>query len=72
MILSDQQREDNFQEYLRLRQDPNYYDVTFDDKSGGFIGIMYLTNKRDHSVAKEAIMKKRSQLFFVKHPISLF
>ena len=30
MILSDQQREENFQEYLRLRQDPNYYDVTFD------------------------------------------
>ena len=39
MILSDQQREDNFQEYLRLRQDPNYYDVTFDDKSGGVSAI---------------------------------
>lgn len=48
MILSDQQREDNFQEYLRLRQDPNYYDVTFDDKSGGVSAI-----HRDHVFDKQ-------------------
>ena len=39
MIISDQQREENFQEYLRLREDPNYYDVTFDEKSGGVSAV---------------------------------
>ena len=39
MIISDQQREENFQEYLRLLHDSDYYDVTFDDKSGGVSAI---------------------------------
>ena len=39
MIISDQQREENFQEYLRLSKDPNYYDVTFDEQSGGISAI---------------------------------
>lgn len=39
MIVSDSQREENYQEYLRLKKDPNYYDVTFDDKSGGVSAI---------------------------------
>ena len=39
MIVSDQQRDENFQEYLRLLNDPNYYDVTFDEKSGGVSAI---------------------------------
>jgi len=39
MIISDQQRAENFQEYLLLRQDPNYYDVTFDVESGGVSAI---------------------------------
>lgn len=39
MIVSDSQREENFQEYLRLNNNPDYYDVTFDDKSGGVSAI---------------------------------
>ena len=43
MIISDQQREENFQEYQRLLNDPNYYDVSFDEQSGGVSAI-----HRDH------------------------
>lgn len=32
-------REINYLEYLRLLQDANYYDVTFDEKSGGMSAI---------------------------------
>ena len=39
MIVSDQQREENYQEYLRLLNDPEYYDVTFDDQSGGVSAV---------------------------------
>ena len=39
MIVSNQQREENFQEYLRLLHDPNYYEVVFDDDSGGVSAI---------------------------------
>lgn len=54
MILSDQQREENFQEYLRLRQDPNYYDVTFDDKSGG-VSAIHREHKFDSEVGAYGI-----------------
>ena len=54
MILSDQQREDNFQEYLRLRQDPNYYDVTFDDKSGG-VSAIHREHKFDSEIGAYGI-----------------
>ena len=39
MIISDQQREENFLEYLRLKQNPDYYDATFDDESGGVSAV---------------------------------
>ena len=39
MIVSDQQREENFQEYQRLLKDPNYYDVSFDEQSGGVSAV---------------------------------
>ncbi len=39
MIVCDQQREENFQEFIRLRNDSDYYDVTFDEKSGGVSAI---------------------------------
>ena len=39
MIVCDPQREENFQEFIRLRNDPDYYDVTFDEKSGGVSAI---------------------------------
>ena len=49
MIISDQQREENFQEYLRLLQDPNYTDVTFDEKSGG-VSAVHLDHQFDKSI----------------------
>ena len=39
MIVCDPQREENFQEFIRLRNDPDYYDVIFDEKSGGVSAI---------------------------------
>ena len=39
MIVSDQQREENYQEYLQLLDNPDYYDVTFDEKSGGVSAV---------------------------------
>lgn len=48
MIVSDQQRDENFQEYLRLLNDPNYYNVTFDEKSGGVSAI-----HKDHQFDKK-------------------
>lgn len=48
MIISDPQREENFQEYLRLLKDPNYHDVTFDEKSGGVSGV-----HREHTFDKQ-------------------
>ena len=48
MIVSDQQRDENFQEYLRLLNDSNYYDVTFDEKSGGVSAI-----HKDHQFDKK-------------------
>ena len=47
MIISDQQREENFQEYQRLLNDPNYYDVTFDEQSGGVSAV-----HKDHQFDK--------------------
>lgn len=32
-------REENYQEYLRLTADPDYTDVTFDEKSGGVSAV---------------------------------
>ena len=32
-------KEENYQEYLRLLNDPDYYDVSFDEESGGVSGI---------------------------------
>lgn len=46
MIVSDQQREENFQEYLRLVNNPDYVDVTFDEQSGG-VSAIHLDHKFD-------------------------
>ena len=48
MIVSDQQREENYQEYLRLLNNPEYVDVTFDDQSGGVSAV-----HRDHRFDKQ-------------------
>lgn len=48
MIISEEQREENFQEYLRLLKDPDYYDVYFDEQSGGVSAI-----HKDHQFDKK-------------------
>lgn len=65
MILSDQQKEENFQEYLRLRQDPNYYDVTFDDKSGG-VSAIHREHRFDSSMGLYGIKKGDYERLVVK------
>lgn len=35
----DSRREENYQEYLRLKQNPDYYDVTFDEQSSGVSAV---------------------------------
>lgn len=35
----DFQREENYQEYLCLKQNPDYFDVTFDEKSSGVSAV---------------------------------
>ena len=47
MIISDQQREENFQEYQRLLHNPEYKDVTFDELSGG-VSAVHIKHKFDH------------------------
>ena len=49
MIVSDEQREENFQEYLRLLHDPNYVDVTFDQESGG-VSAVHKEHQFDKSI----------------------
>ena len=55
-MISDQQREDNFQEYLRLLKDPNYCDVTFDERSGG-ISAIHKEHYFDKSVGPFGVQK---------------
>ena len=54
MIISDQQREENFQEYQRLLKDPNYYDVSFDEQSGG-VSAIHREHKFDSEVGEFGI-----------------
>jgi hypothetical protein len=49
MIVSDQQREENYQEYQRLLKDSNYYDVSFDEQSGG-VSAIHREHKFDSEV----------------------
>ena len=56
MIVSDEQREENFQEYLRLLHDPNYVDVTFDQESGG-VSAVHREHKFDSDIGAFGIRK---------------
>jgi hypothetical protein len=56
MIISDQQRAENFQEYLLLLQDPNYLDVTFDDQSGG-VSAIHIKHRFDNKTGAFGIKK---------------
>lgn len=75
MIISDEQREENFQEYLRLLKDPNYVDVCFDEQSGGVsavhrehkfdpkIGILGIRKGEYEKHAVEVLRKKGHQVY---------
>ncbi len=56
MIVSEQQREENFQEYLRLLHDPYYYDVCFDEQSGG-VSAIHLNHKFDTVIGAFGLKK---------------
>ena len=47
MRISDLQREENYNEYLRLLQDGDYLDVTYDNESGGVSAV-----HKDHRLDK--------------------
>ena len=56
MIINDLHREDNYQEYLRLRNDPNYSDVIFDDVSGG-VSAVHRNHQFDSQIGAFGIKK---------------
>ena len=56
MIISNQQREENFQEYLRLLKDPNYYAVSFDEQSGG-VSAIHIEHRFDSQLGPFGIRK---------------
>ena len=56
MIVSDQQREENYQEYLRLLNDPEYYDVTFDDQSGG-VSAVHRNHRFDKQMGPDGVKR---------------
>lgn len=45
-MLSTWRREDNYEEYLRLLQNDDYLDVTYDEKSGG-VSAVHILHKFD-------------------------
>ena len=77
MIVCDQQREENFQEFLRLLKDPNYYDVTFDKLSGGVSAVHkdhqfdkkmgpFGIRKGDYEINAVAILRRRGNYILVR------
>ncbi len=77
MIVCDQQREENFQEYLRLLKDPNYYDVTFDKLSGGVSAVHkdhqfdkkmgpFGIRKGDYEINAVAILRRRGNYILLE------
>lgn len=45
-------KEENYQEFLRLLNDPDYYDVTFDEESGG-LSAVHIGHRFDKQRGKE-------------------
>lgn len=56
MAIFDQQREENYQEYLRLLCDSDYYDVTFDENSGG-VSAVHRTHRFDKQMGPFGIRR---------------
>ena len=65
MIISDQQREENYQEYLRLLNDPNYYDVSYDNRSGG-VSAVHKDHQFDSQIGTFGIKKGENEKISVK------
>lgn len=65
MIISDQQREDNYQEYLRLLKDPNYHDVCFDNRSGG-VSAVHHDHQFDSQIGAFGIKKGDYEMLSLK------
>ena len=64
MMISDEQREENFQEYLRLLKDPDYYDVYFDEQSGG-VSAIHKEHQFDKSIGPFNIKRGLYELMSV-------
>ena len=64
MIISGEQREENFQEYLRLLKDPDYYDVYFDEQSGG-VSAIHIEHQFDKSIGPFNIKRGLYELMSV-------
>ncbi|MBQ9400446.1 MAG: hypothetical protein IJU27_07395 [Bacteroidales bacterium] len=64
MRSSDLRREENYSEYLRLRQNDDYYDVTFDEASGGVTAI-HRSHKFDKKVGNLGIRRGDYELAVV-------
>lgn len=56
MIISDLQREENFLEYHRLINDPDYYDVIFDNQSGG-VSAIHRNHRFDKQLSPEGMKR---------------
>ena len=56
MIISDQQREENYQEYIRLLNDSDYIEVTFDDQSGG-VSAIHSSHRFDKQIGPNGIKR---------------
>ena len=65
MIVSDEQREENFQEYLRLLRDPDYVDVCFDQESGG-VSAIHREHKLDSQIGPFGVRKGDYEKHVVK------
>ena len=57
MIVSDQQREENYQDYLNLLNDPDYIDVSFDEQSGG-VSAVHRNHRFDKQMGRWSIRTK--------------
>ena len=61
MIACELQREENFQEYLRLLQDINYIDVTFDEQSGG-VSALHIGHRLDKQLGPDGMRRGSYEL----------
>ena len=61
MIVSDQQQEENYQDYLNLLNDPDYIDVSFDEQSGG-VSAVHRNHRFDKQMGPNGIKRGSYEL----------